>query len=446
MIKNLHEIRDPIHIFIKLDARERRVLDSRPFQRLRYIHQLAMTYLVYPGASHKRFEHSLGVMELASRIFDVITNPWNIPACIKEWLPEITDEPAKRYWKQVLRMAALCHDIGHLPFSHAAEQELLPEGWDHERLSLELIRSAEMETLWAGFDPPLRSEDIVKLANGPKKTQTPDLSRWEKILAEIIVGEAFGADRIDYLLRDSYHTGVAYGHFDHYRLIDTLRILPLPPSPPCEPAIDLHCQAPTLGTTAGGLQSAEALLLARYFMFSQVYLHPVRRIYDIHLKDFLCQWLPNRKYPTHLENHLALTDNEVLSALAEAAKNPAKPGHEPANRIIRRNHFKLLYQPTPADLLVNPEAAQYIYKAAVEQFGDAKVSKDSFKMTGSSPDFPVLLPDERVASALSLAKPLSQIPDAAVDDVFIQPELQQTALQWLKENRSDIINTPKSTP
>ena len=440
MIKNLHEIRDPIHVFIKLEAKERNVLDSRPFQRLRYIHQLAMTYLVYPGASHKRFEHSLGVMELASRVFDVITNPWNIPACIKEWLPEVTDDNAKKYWKQVLRMAALCHDTGHLPFSHAAEKELLPEGWDHERLSQELIRSEEMEVLWASFDPPLRSEDIIKLANGPGKAPAPNFTRWEKILAEIIVGEAFGADRIDYLLRDSYHTGVAYGHFDHYRLIDTLRILPLPPSPPGEPAMDTNCREPTLGTTAGGLQSAEALLLARYFMFSQVYFHPVRRIYDIHLKDFLCQWLPNQKYPTHLEGHLALTDNEVLAALAEAAKDTHKPGFEPAHRIIRRNHFKLLYQPTPADLLVNPEAAQDIYRAAVDKFGDTEVRRDSYKMTGSSPDFPVLLPDERVVSALSLSKPLTQIPDAAVDDVFIQPELQPTALPWLKENRSDIIS------
>ena len=69
MPKNIHEIRDPIHVFIRLDSRERQVLDSRPFQRLRYIHQLALTYLLYPGATNRRFEHSLGVMELASRVF-----------------------------------------------------------------------------------------------------------------------------------------------------------------------------------------------------------------------------------------------------------------------------------------------------------------------------------------------------------------------------------------
>lgn len=77
MSKHDHEIRDPIHGFIRVNSQERKVLDSRPFQRLRHIHQLAMTYLVYPGATHRRFEHSLGVMELAGRVFDVITNQAN---------------------------------------------------------------------------------------------------------------------------------------------------------------------------------------------------------------------------------------------------------------------------------------------------------------------------------------------------------------------------------
>ena len=72
MGKNIHEIRDPIHIFVRLDTNERKVLNSLPFQRLRHIHQLALTYLIYPGATHKRFEHSLGVMELAGRVFDII--------------------------------------------------------------------------------------------------------------------------------------------------------------------------------------------------------------------------------------------------------------------------------------------------------------------------------------------------------------------------------------
>src|SRR5439155_16985999 len=167
MPKSVHEIRDPIHVFVRLDNHEREVLNSRPFQRLRHIHQLALTYLVYPGATHKRFEHCLGVMEIASRIFDVVTAPENVRHdSVRNIIP---DDQARAYWKSVLRMAALCHDLGHLPFSHAAEKELLPEGYDHERLTKDFIYSDEMEEIWATMTPPLRADDIVKLAVGPKR-------------------------------------------------------------------------------------------------------------------------------------------------------------------------------------------------------------------------------------------------------------------------------------
>src|SRR5664279_1717470 len=125
-MKHSHEFRDPIHTFISVRTDGRKVIDSRPFQRLRYIHQLALSYLVYPGATHKRFEHSLGVMDVASRIFDVVTEVEHVHHDnVRNIIP---DEQARSYWKSVLRMAALCHDVGHLPFSHAAEKELLPEG------------------------------------------------------------------------------------------------------------------------------------------------------------------------------------------------------------------------------------------------------------------------------------------------------------------------------
>ncbi|MDA8234683.1 MAG: HD domain-containing protein [Clostridia bacterium] len=123
MAKHVTEIRDPIHIFIKLDSDELKVLNSRPFQRLRHIHQLAMTYLVYPGATHRRFEHSLGVMELAGRVYDIVTDKSNINEKIKDLIPQLGREDERRYWRRVLRIAALCHDMGHLPFSHAAEKE-----------------------------------------------------------------------------------------------------------------------------------------------------------------------------------------------------------------------------------------------------------------------------------------------------------------------------------
>jgi len=125
-----------------------------------------------------------------------------------------------------------------------------------------------MEEIWAKMTPPLRADDIVKLAVGPKHAEPLELNTWETILAEIIVGDALGADRMDYLLRDSYHAGVSYGTFDHHRLINTLRILPTKYEESDEPA---------LGLEAGGLESSEGLMIARHFMYKQVYLHHIRR-------------------------------------------------------------------------------------------------------------------------------------------------------------------------
>src|SRR5271165_3618497 len=321
MSKHVHEIRDPIHVFVRLDSDERSVLDSRPFQRLRHIHQLALTYMLYPAASHKRFEHSLGVMELAGHVFDVVTNEAKVTDEIRRILDEVSQPDKLRYLRRVLRMAALCHDLGHLPFSHAAEKELLPEGWDHERLTRAIILSPEMERIWSTMTPPLRPLDVVKLSIGPRKAKDLAFSTWEAILAEIIVGDAFGVDRMDYLLRDSHHAGVAYGRFDHYRLIDTLRILPSRPSTEQGTVAE-----PTLGVEEGGIHSAEALLLARYYMYSQVYFHPIRRIYDIHLQDFLAAELPGGKFPTDLESHLEKTDNEVNACILAAARDSSQPG------------------------------------------------------------------------------------------------------------------------
>ena len=331
MAKHIHEIRDPIHVFVRLSSDERRVLGSRPFQRLRYVHQLALTYLVYPGATHRRFEHSLGVMELAGRVYEVVTS--NATDEVRGEFPDMGDAMKREYWRRVLRMAALCHDVGHLPFSHAAEKELLPKGWTHETLTDILIRSDDMQPIWK--EMKIDPEDVVKLALGPKELPDVEFTAWETILSEIIVGDAFGVDRMDYLLRDSHHAGVAYGRFDHFRLIDTLRILPVPASGD-EGAQDQYA----LGVEEGGVQSAEAMMIARYFMYSQVYFHPVRRIYDIHLKDFLKEWLPNGVYPTDVDGHLGITDAEVTAAMRKADRDSKDANYMLARRIIRREHFK----------------------------------------------------------------------------------------------------------
>lgn len=427
MAKNWHEIRDPIHTFIRLDSAERAVVDSAPFQRLRHIHQLALTYLVYPGATHRRFEHSLGVMELAGRVFDVITDGRNIHPDVRGLIPE-KDQLA--YWRRVLRMAALCHDIGHLPFSHAAEKELLPEGWDHERLGMDIIRGPEMTAVWQSIVPPLNPEHVVKLAVGQKKYRLASFSDWESILSEIIVGDAFGVDRMDYLLRDSYHAGVAYGIFDRYRLIDTLRILP---------RTDLGSAEPALGLEHGGIHAAEALMLARYFMYQQVYFHPVRRIYDIHLKDFLKAWLPAGRFPTTVDEHLRITDSEITAAIRSAAQGEAEPGHDPASRIVHRRHFKRIYERNSFDLDKTLEPGKAVYAAAVARYGEENVRYDPYSKGGGSYDLPVKMSDDRIVSSMNISDTLNKVLPFAFDFVFVSSKSYDDAVAWLSSERDAVL-------
>jgi hypothetical protein len=431
MSKQTHEIRDPVYVFIHLNTSERKVLDSKPLQRLRHIHQLATTFLVYPGATHRRFEHSLGVMELATQVYGVITRSDRLSREVRSVL-QIGQGFDMEYWCRVLRMAALCHDIGHLPFSHAAEKELLPDGVNHESLTYEMIVDKDMSPLWDELH--IKAEHVAKLAVGPKELPGTSFTDWETILSEVITGDAFGVDRMDYLLRDSLHAGVAYGQFDYHRLIDTLRILPFKQDGSIEPK---------LGVEFGGIHGAEALLLARYFMFTQVYFHPVRRIYDIHLMDFLKHWLKNGRFPAKANKILKFTDDEIMTAIMKASRSEKKRGYCPAGRIANRKHFKLLYERNPEDIKQNPNATQAIYEKAVEKFGNENVRLDIIPAKRKGYDFPVLTNDGRIVSSTMVSETLSRIPPAYVGYVFIEPEQLENAKKWLYNNRQSIISTPE---
>ena len=444
LMKSVHEIRDPIHVFVKLTADERRVLDSLPLQRLRHIHQLALTYLVYPGATHKRFEHSIGVMELATRIYDTITNRLNLHPDISDAFSELQSQASLQYWRRVLRIASLCHDIGHLPFSHAAEKDLLPDCWDHERLTRELIDSDEMRSIWESFDLPIRVEDIIKLAIGPKKAPDLMFSSWEVLMSEIIVSDFVGADRMDYLMRDSYHTGVAYGRFDYHRVIDTIRILPVTSEEESEKRDS--SQRFVLGAEEGGLHAIESLLLARYAMYSQVYLHPIRRIFDLHLIDFLNEWLPSGVFPTDPTKHLRITDNEINVAISRAANDPNDMMCVLAKRIFNRKHFRLLYSRNPLDLKITPNPGQAIYEALSAEFGSDYFRVDRFRQKDSPVSFPIIMRDGRLVSARGSSEILQGIPLAAVDYVFADASILEKAKRWVDQRQAEILEKVRDEP
>lgn len=310
------KIYDSVHGFIHFNELESALIDTELFQRLHYIHQLGISYMIYPGATHTRFEHSLGTMHIATQIFDQI------------------GREDKEYWRQMVRLAALCHDLGHLPFSHVAERALLgPHG--HEEWTLKIIQSPYLEPLWEqvrGAYPgrPI-VEHIAKLALGEEKLKElwPEVSfvGWEKIYAQIITGDFFGADRIDYLIRDAKATGLSYGLFDYTHLIEMLVV-----------SDELQ-----LGINENGVESCEALLLARHFMQRRVYQYPAAKAYSFHLARFMSTFYHE---PSTIENYLSMSEPAILCALQAARKDQSHPGYLDACALFdRKKRFKAISLP-----------------------------------------------------------------------------------------------------
>jgi HD superfamily phosphohydrolase len=417
MLKVWHEVRDAVHGFVRFNNLEKRLIDSAPFQRLRCIHQLAMCYQVYPGATHQRFEHSIGVMEVADRIFRAVFDV-TVPDSVRERIADELEPRRKENWRQIVRVAALLHDIGHLPFSHAAETALLPEGRNHERITAEMIRGSEIARILE--EDSIRPEDVIDLAwDLKKRLETEpqvDLSPWKTLLNEIITGTTFGADRIDYLLRDSWHIGVSYGRFDPDRLIGGLRTV-----------IDPANQEIALGLDVGSIHSAEALLLARYFMYTQVYFHDVRQVYDLHLQDFLQEWLAGGKFPADWRELIGFTDHEVMAAIWASAATSSDRLYGLASRLNSRKHFRTVFELLGSYKERRPTVFEEILDFARTTHGTDQVLSDQYGPKSETNDFPVLTDNDTVVSSLSISSVIARLPAIEIGLIFVPPDIKDPA-------------------
>jgi HD superfamily phosphohydrolase len=310
-------VRCPVHGFIHYSLNERRVIDHEAFQRLRNIRQLALSYYLYPGATHSRFEHSLGVMEMVTRAFDSIGLKHR--KLLTGELGQIR-ELRTHTWvraRQTLRIFALLHDVGHPAFSHAAE-DVIPGG-NHEDISRYVV-----EEILGSMLTRLFYRGIVGLLVRLFR-KTPDTI----FLRGFVAGE-MDMDRTDYLLRDSLHCGVEYGKFDFRRLIESLTVTKNRDTGRIELAIE-----------RGGEHTFEALILARYQMNTQVYYHRLRRIYDHYLTEYMKSW-GTEHYKT-MDDVLRFDDIKVLNEIAkDAAANNDRSAW--AKRIINRTHHKVVYE------------------------------------------------------------------------------------------------------
>lgn len=365
--------RDPVHGFIPVSDAECDLLDTAPFARLRFIRQLALTNLVYHGAEHTRFGHSVGVMHQATETFDSVTST--------EGLGWNDAELARR--RQLLRLASLCHDLGHSPFSHAGEEGgLMPV--DHEEYSAAIIaatdgRASEVRQVieanadaFFGITPEEVADVVLGRALG-----------LDAFLSEMMSGE-LDSDRTDYLQRDSLYCGVRYGRFDNERLIKTLTW-----------TAELTGGNPVLAIKEDGIHAAEGLLLARYFMFTQVYFHKVRRAYDYHLSRALQEILPDGKYPDlgALDEYLDWDDLRVFSNLRGIAGDSSEGGKH-AERILRRKHYRVAFSTTEHPSSGNLRRWDELCNRVSDEFGEDvafdAANKLPHKLRGSPQGFPVV--------------------------------------------------------
>ncbi|MCL4552879.1 MAG: HD domain-containing protein [Candidatus Marsarchaeota archaeon] len=408
------EIRDPIHGFIVLNDWEREIVDHWLFQRLRRIRQLGWTDMVYPGASHTRFEHSLGVMHNATRMYKRIVNARS------EFLESVFsyNKSGLDRDKVLVRIAALLHDVGHAPFSHAAEELMLENPNTGRRYKHEDYSSAAIVRFMGDVieNHPWNTRNYGITAKEVADFLAGDSRHARRLFWRELISSQLDADRADYLLRDSHHIGVAYGHFDLDRVIHTLSV-----------AVDPETEAPKIGVESGGKHAAEGLILARYMMFTQVYFQHTRRAYDHHLAQALRELLlteqkdkpeieracfPPPTTEESLRNYLDWTDRKVLGQLSGGA------GGKHARILECRDHYRDVHQtpevPSPED--IDEAQAAYQLLAEYEPFYDKaesswyKFEKDDISVIDETPSAPLqTVPLSSLSSVVSGLKAIKQI-------------------------------------
>ena len=231
---DIEVIRDPLWDNIRVDRAALLALDTPAVQRLRYVRQVGHAFLVYPGATHTRFEHALGAYHLTKRALAALEERGDL-----EPVPEID--------RVAVRMAALLHDIGHYPFSHALEEAGFPS---HEELGVAKLSQGELARRLAEIGGPGFAAGVGRLITG--SSDSP--------LAGLISG-SLDLDKIDYLSRDARMCGVPYGTVDVDRLLSSLTLVETP------------CGGLEVGVHEKGVSALESLLFAKYQMYRNVYWH-----------------------------------------------------------------------------------------------------------------------------------------------------------------------------
>jgi uncharacterized protein len=310
MLKGHTFIKDPIHGYIRLSGTERSVADTRPVQRLRRLRQLAGSEFVYPAANHSRFEHVLGAMHLAGSLSEVL----------RTYLDDHDQEE--------LRLAGLLHDIGHGPFSHVFEPLVVRYlKKTHEDFVPWLVEETEVADRLeqAGFN----AHRIGQLAVGRLRDK-------KRPYLDQIISSSVDVDKMDFLVRDSFHTGAGYGSVDVNRLLYTMDVI-----------------NGNLSVDGRAVATLESFLLARLESFRTIYFHRASRAVQI----MIVQALEAARDELNLlsfdkpEEYLQLDDYKVWTDLKESKKSRRIIQDLEARKLLKCAYEKTVY--TPEELVSN---------------------------------------------------------------------------------------------
>ncbi len=365
-----HDIYDSVHGYIHITAEGDDIVADPYFQRLRRVHQLGLGNMVFPSAEHTRFSHSLGVMHIVTKMVDALNN--NVGSN-----SQLIDKDDKN----LLRVAGLLHDVGHMPFSHFLEDVAKSMGSTirHEDLAGKIIKETglkdEVEKAVGN-----KVEEVISLIN---KTYELDLDEAEKrgqtnahVLNSLISSE-LDADRIDYLLRDAYHIGIPYGSFDLNRILNTMIVA----------KTDDGSMVPALKRKAR--LAAENYIMARLHMYEAVYLHKTIGAFNCILRELYIQGINEGILPSFEEMESQITEDSFFCTfddyyvLSQILHHDYRSDHHKKLKkmFIERRPLKLAYEVKKSRGTVNPHdvTASWIALTDISKIKDEFCKKYGLK-------------------------------------------------------------------
>lgn len=425
------EIRDPIHGSIYLSDGEETIIESVEFQRLREIKQLGFSEFSFPGATHNRFLHSIGVSHVAGLVFDNIFRAF-----------PFTKSANKNRFRQLVKLAALLHDVGHGPLSHTTEQ-VMPElsklnvkiyqdqsvnqnrQANHEDYTIKFVTDSNIADIikkyFSDIDPVHVACLIDKELQCPAGVFTDGLIDFRPLLSQIVSSE-LDADRMDYLERDSYFCGINYGKIDRDWLIQNL-------------TLHIKDSKAYLALNRRALYAFDDFLISRHHMHLMVYFHHKSIIYEEMLNLYLGSKEADFRIPAELSQYISYTDYKLYEHLDTVSNEWAK-------RISERKPYRVAIELHNQDTSRIDNVRKLLTNAQIHSIwasSDARLSK--YHQTASDSDLNIFVVDQYdkwdKPAPINTATQIFQKYEGArvIDRVYVAPEKYDLAKKILSEEK-----------